>query len=214
MTADPQLEAFLARVETECAGLPRPLAGLEMFSRTGDWITHRLAALTDSMECWEINPDYLPALAQNLPGARVRQVDSILEAGRASDRFGLISLDNPQGLFGPYCEHFEALAGAARLAAREAVVVFPVNIHPYLSKPRAANDDYGMVSHEEWFARRDAFYGRDARRLDTDFIADFYPRTFAAGGLRTLGFWAFLLRSEVPGHPDYFARCVARLSRD
>lgn len=213
MTHPPALAAFLQRVEAECATLPRPLAGLEMFSRKGDWITHRLAAIADSMECWEINAGYLDELATNIPGATIRQVDSIAHAGRTGDRFGLISLDNPQGLFGDYCDHVEALDAAASLAAGQAVIVFPVNIHPYLAKPSASNDDYGMTSHDAWFARRDAYYGRDARRLDVDFVNRFYPERLAAQGLKTHGFWSHLLPSEVAGHPDYFVRCVARVSR-
>jgi len=209
-----ELSLFIAAVRSQCEGLRRPTRGLEMFAREGGWMTIHYANMVDEMVCWEINEKYFPGLAANIPGATICHVDSIAHAKVTDRRFDFISMDNPQGIFGDYCEHFEAIEQAAsRLIKDAGILVFPVNIHPYLSKQTPSNDQYGMTSHDAWFARRAAFYGRPARQLDVVFVASFYKAKLAEYGLDTLAFHSTLMKSTVSGHPDYLVRCAARVER-
>ncbi|WGM40048.1 hypothetical protein [Caulobacter sp. NIBR1757] len=212
-TAQGQLDDFLRMVQARCADLERPLRGLEMFARDGSWFTGHIARMVDEMECWEINAKYIPDLERNIPTAKVRQVDSIAHEPEPGDTFGLICLDNPQGIYGDYCEHFEALPRALRILAKTGVLVFYVNLNPYRAKPSAPNDDYGMVEHDAWFERRAAFYGRDAESLTPEFAEQFYGQMFQRLGLTMKSFDGVLFRSTVPGHPDYMFRVVAAVER-
>ena len=208
-----ELARFVTLVQNECEQLARPVYGLELFARNGVWITAHLATFVDKMECWEINPVYLSDIEKNVPGSTVRCVDSLVYSKQCDDRFDFISIDCPQGVFHGYCEHFEAIERAASLAKDQCVFTFPVNIHPYLAKSKSPNDSYGMISHEEWFDRRSKFYGRPAHQLDKTFVDTFYPRKFQELGLTTITYSSVLFPSTVPGHPDYFVRCIARVRR-
>lgn len=211
--ADCELSAYLAAVQGECEKLKRPLVGLEMFSREGNWMTIHFSNIVDEMVCWEINGNYLTGLAANIPKATICQVDSIAHAKATNRRFDLISIDNPQGIFGDYCEHFEAIEGAATLIKDAGVLAFPVNIQPYLNKQTPSRDHYGMTSHDTWFKRRADFYGRPAHKVELSFVEDFYRAKLATLGLATIKFHSCLMRSKVVGHPDYLLRCAARVER-
>lgn len=211
---DATTEAFARKVAEAVERLPAR-RGLECFAREGTFITHRFYQLLEAMECWEISEAYIATLKANLPGATVRQVDSIAYARTSPDRFDFISIDNPMGLYGPgYAEHFEILDDAARLGRDRLVLATVVNTHPYVRRGEAASfDDYGMTSHERWFERRDAFYGTDARHLELDFVRAFYEQRLATLGYACDAFTMFLYPSDVAGNPDYFLRFVAELRR-
>ena len=210
---DQELEEFVSLLESYLSKLDRPLHGLEMFSREGSWVTHKYTNLVNEMECWEINQKYISALSDNLPIAKVKQVDSIEYARRCADRFNFISLDNPQGTFGDYCEHFEALPAALKILSEKSVITFPVNIMPYLKKSKKPIDDYGMASHSVWFERRDEFYGLDAGKLDLGFVSEFYVKYFSKHSFHVRFSSTTLFKSVVENHPDYFVRYAALISK-
>lgn len=164
-------------------------SALEMFGRDGSWATIHLAHAVKSICVWEINEDYLEALRSNMPySAQTYHGDSIAhvqELVRTPGHltYDVISVDNPHGLYGEdNCEHFNFLADAAKaLGQRPSAIVFLACLNPY--DPREGypdgmipQDSYGMTASriDNWFDRRDAFYGRNARHLTADFVVDFY----------------------------------------
>jgi len=212
---DPEQRAFEAAIGDTLSKMTRPLRGLEMFSRDGSWSTAAVLSHCDKVQCWEINSKYIPDLKRNIQNAEVHQVDSIAHARQCRDRFDFISVDAPQGTFGPYCEHFEALPAAAELLADSSVLAFVVNVFPHQSRVTTPpKDDYGMLDHAEWSARRIAFYGRDAAQLEPDFVQKFYTNYFANKGLRALLFRSFSLLSKIQDHPSFMRRCFFRFERN
>lgn len=150
---------------------------VEVFGRKGDWHTVDYAGMVSSLEVWEIDPQHNADLEKNLPGAMIRNVDSITFAADPvnRERFDFVVIDNPQALFGPgdaYCEHFDVLMPATGMLRPNGVIVFNVNIRPY---------DYEL--HPDWQKRRAAFYGQTG----TDSLAladmeDFYAEQFKQWG--------------------------------
>lgn len=214
MSEDPAQRAFEAAVGERLSRMARPLSGLEMFSRDGSWSTAAVLRFCDVVQCWEINEAYIADLQRNIPNAEVHQVDSVAYVRECRDRFDFISVDAPQGAFGPYYEHFEALPAAARLLKDDAVIAFVVNTFPHQSRASIPpKDNYGPVDHSEWSARRTAFYGRDAARLGPEFVEEFYTAYFSEIGFKPSEFQSFLLRSKIENHPPFVARCIMRLQR-
>lgn len=213
MNRDPAQMRFLQTVREALEPLPRPVRGLEMFARDGSWHTAELAASCDTFQCWEINRAYLTDLGRNIPASEIRCVDSISHARTCKERFGLISIDSPQGIYGDYCEHFEALPAAIGLIGAISVLTFDVNIFPYVNRNNRAQDDYGPLNYAEWFARRRAFYGRAASQLDLDFAERFYRAYLEERGVTTDLFTYVLMKSRIHGHPDFIARCAMRVTR-
>lgn len=146
---------------------------LEVFGRKGDWHTIDYAKMVRSIEVWEIDPQHNADLEKNLPGATIKNVDSIIFAADPAnrERFDFVVIDNPQALFGPddaYCEHFDIIGPAAAVLKPDGVIVFNVNIQPY---------DYDL--HLEWRTRRERFYGRsDTESIELSELIDFYTALF------------------------------------
>jgi len=175
-------------------------SALDFFAREGDWQTVVYAKEVKSLEAWEINPEFLPGLQRNLPGAVLRVVCSYAYGEETSDRFDFVVLDNPQATFGPngrYCEHFEALPVALRLLKPGAFLIFNLNWAPF-----------NFAENLEWQRRRAAFYAQaDTSTLSPEgFLLPFYADYFAARGFK-------VLQSFVqPRNDEYLAYAVFRLA--
>lgn len=213
MLRNPAQVRFLQAVREASNPLSRPVHGLEMFARDGSWHTAELASFCDTFRCWEIDGSYLDDLRRNIPAAEIRRVDSIRYAKSCRERFGLISIDSPQGTYGSYCEHFEALPAAIGLIGETCVLTFDVNTFPYVDLRKRIGNCGGLPNYEDWFARRKAFYGRPASKLSIEFAQRFYRAYFAERGAIADLFESFFLPSLVADHPDFIARCVVRVSR-
>ncbi len=164
-------------------------SALEMFGRDGSWASVHLAEAVGQMEAWEINEIYIDDLRRNMPttatircGDSIRNITEQIAAGKQTN-YDVISSDNPHGIYGEgHCEHFTFLAQAAKaLAAKPAAIIFLVCLSPY--DPREGypeglvpQDNYGMRFNDidAWFAKRDAYYGCNARSLSQEFVTDFY----------------------------------------
>ena len=92
---------------------PKAMRGLDLFGKYGLWMIRDYLHRCESLDLWEINPDYA-RLARRL-GSKVNVFcgDSIA-AVRSNDprlgRYDLIVADTPAGPFGQdYCEHFDFL---------------------------------------------------------------------------------------------------------
>jgi hypothetical protein len=148
---------------------------LEFFARAGDWQTTVYASKVKSLSAWEIAPDYEMDLKRNLPGAEIRIEDSYKLAQEKcyQNAFEFIVFDNPQSVFGDYCEHFEALPLLLQLMAKQGLVIFNINRRPFNYEQSPA-----------WQKQRMEYYGCDASTLDAGFFLAFYACKFAAMGLK------------------------------
>jgi len=158
---------------------------VEVFARQGDWHTVDYFPLVRSLEVWEIDEVHLSALRRNLPGAQVRQVNSIEYASAIENQasFDFIVIDNPQSVFGisgEYCEHFDLIDTVPGMLRSDGVVVFNVNIEPF-------NYD----EHPKWRERRDAFYDSGStNKLSLSELEVFYTKRFEATGKSVVdSFW-------------------------
>lgn len=167
---------------------------LEFFARQGDWQTRAYAHLVAEMDAWELDPQHEAALRANFPRAHVRIGDSfeIAHEPQYRRRFNWLVLDNPQMIYGRYCEHFEALDLAPSLLASMGVVIFNVNKKPF---------DYAL--HPDWQARRQAYYGCDAGQLGQSFLMEFYNRRLEQLGMRVRYLY------EEPRNAEYLSYIVA-----
>lgn len=149
---------------------------LEFFAREGDWQTLDYVDHIKELHAWEIDPQYEPNLRNNLPDAKVRIGDSYTMARELQfkEKFDFIVLDNPQNVFGPYCEHFEALPLVKDLfkPQRDLLLIFNINKHPF-----------NFDAHVLWKKRRNEYYGVDnTGDLKLDFLDDFYHKKFQSMG--------------------------------
>lgn len=193
---------------------------LEVFAREGDWVAIKYASVVKSIEAWELNPIYLPQLRANIPHATIQNVDSIIHLAEVRNKYGLISIDNPQGIYGNnYCEHFNVLEQIPRIITKTAAVVFVLNHHPYdrrLYQSIKERDNYGMEGDviEQWFKRREQFYGVDARELSLEFVSAFYNEYFKKRGVKVQDCKFFALPSKIPDYPSFLSRCLVILSAE
>ena len=171
---------------------------LEFFAREGDWQTKSYAHLVGELDAWELDPQYEKALRTNLPQAHVRIGDSFKFAHESQyqQHINWLVIDNPQMIYGNYCEHFEALELAPKLMASTGVVIFNVNKKPF---------DYD--SHPDWKLRRRAYYGCVASKLETSFLFDFYGDL-----IEKLGFNVRYLYEE-PRNSEYLSYIVVGVTR-
>ena len=173
---------------------------LEFCAREGDWQTAAYASHVKQVCAWEIDPQFLPKLKDNLPVGSEIVIGDSFETATLPDnqhRFDYIVLDNPMCIYGNKCEHFEAMELLPYLSKKEAVIIFNVNIHPY---------DY--EKSPEWAVRRQVYYGRDASKLTLNFCLDFYREK-----LNDLGFEVKELISENRAPADYLFSIAAILNK-
>jgi hypothetical protein len=171
---------------------------LEFFAREGDWQTKSYASKVRELHAWEIDPAYELKLKENLPNAFIRIGDSykISQEKCYKKRFDFIVFDNPQNIFGDYCEHFEALLLVKKLLGSEGVVIFNVNLAPF---------DYDK--YPLWKKRRSNFYARDASKLDSFFLLNFYKAFFESEKFE------IQLKFEEKRNNDYLSYRVYYLKR-
>jgi hypothetical protein len=157
---------------------------LEVFARDGTWHTMDYAPHVKTMEAWELQSIYIPELAKNLPGATIRQTDSIqmaeqsrhwkgLTDGWPAGRYDLVVVDNPMNTYGSgYCEHFDVIESAVALVRPGGVLVANVNPTPH---------DLDMFP--EWAERRRLWYaGWPYRGMSLDQLRSFYWDKLAVHG--------------------------------
>lgn len=176
--------------------------GLELFCGRGTMFTRHLAAMVDTLVGVDIDQscqeDFLAAAPRSifLQGDSVKVASSGLLGAR---QFGLVSVDNPLGVFGTYCEHFELLPMLPALLAPGGCVVLNLVTEPY---------DADNPKLKPWFARRAAFYGvSDPACVSLETFDRFYRERLTALGL-TLRDMIILCREADNGVP-YFHSLIA-----
>jgi hypothetical protein len=137
---------------------PKAMRGLDLFGKYGLWMIRDYLHRCESLDLWEINPNYA-RLARRL-GSKVKVFcgDSIA-AVRSNDprlgKYNLIVADTPAGPFGPnYCEHFDLLPTLFTYLEPDGGLL----ILNFLAKLRADLDKETARLHTH---RRTQFYGRD-----------------------------------------------------
>ena len=134
-----------------------PLKGciaLEAFARTGSWQARAYQKYPKSLDAWEIDPWCKPFLEKNLPKAKIKITDSILEIKKCETKFNFINVDTHQGIYGPYCEHFEFYPLIFKCLMNEAVVILNTIPHADLKWRKL----YGDLFNAEHNERRKNFY--------------------------------------------------------
>jgi hypothetical protein len=155
------------------------LNALEFFARKGNWHTLSYANKVNSIAVWEIEAKFSDDLMVNIPHSTIRIGDSfeLAKETQYSNSFNFIIFDNPQGVFGKYCEHFECLSLAPILISNNGgLVIFNINRTPF---------NYDKESM--WAKRRNIFYGTDdTSSLDSEFLLNFYKTFFDKLGFDTV----------------------------
>ena len=155
------------------------LKALEFFARKGNWHTLSYANKVNSIEVWEIEAKFRNDLIVNIPHSSIRIGNSfeIAKESQYSNFFNLIVFDNPQGVFGKYCEHFECLNLTPVLILQSGgLVIFNINKAPF-------NYDKDSI----WAKKRNKYYDTtDASKLDANFLLNFYEDKFESLGFRTV----------------------------
>jgi len=150
---------------------------LEFFARDGSWQTIRYSNKVKSLTAWEIDHQYESELRKNLPNAIIEIENSFLltKKKKYENLFDFIVFDNPQMIYGDYCEHFECLELLPLLIKKEGgIVVFNINHSPF---------DYDSKSL--WGLRRKKYYDKDASNLKIEFLLKFYEDKFSDLGFDT-----------------------------
>lgn len=172
---DVAIKEIIARLNMTGISLTK-MKALDFFAREGDWQTQYYANRVAEIHAWELDPTFEGKLKENLPtNAKIAIGDSHVMAKSCKEKFDLIVLDNPQGCYGSYCEHFDALPLALKLLKEEGIVIFNVKYKPF---------DY--EDKKEWQRRRNKFYGVDSSFLTMDFIDHFYKNYLMSEGFDTL----------------------------
>lgn len=155
------------------------LKALEFFARKGNWHTLSYSDKVSSISAWEIDSKFENDLIKNIPYSSIRIGNSfeLAKESKYSNSFDLIVFDNPQGVYGEYCEHFECLNLIPNLIFKNGgVVIFNINKNPF-------NYDTDSI----WAKKRNKFYGlHDSSHLEVDFLLNFYRNKFKDLGFKTI----------------------------
>ena len=149
---------------------------IEVFGGTGlnDSIFEKHAK---SFEVWEIDRNLEVELKKNLPNANVKICDTIktLKDRKEFQKFDLILIDNPIGVFGEsleYCEHFDLINNIHKFIEDSAIIIFLVNKKPFFFKKF-------IQKNRLWKKRRKEFYGDlDVENISIKFLLSFYTELF------------------------------------
>jgi len=171
---------------------------LEFFAREGDWQTQIFYKKVAWLDAWEIDQSYEEKLRKNLPAASVKIGNSFILSKELEFQnvFDLIVLDNPQNIYGEYCEHFEALNLIPNLMKSQAILIFNVNRKPF-----------NIDQSPKWKEKRLSFYGRDSSNLTINFLIEFYSKFFKNLNL-TVNFSFDMQRNE-----DYLSYLIFGLAK-
>ena len=180
------------------AAQPDDLRGLEMYSGRGAIFSHKLNPYVATFVGVDHDGTCQAEFLRSTPKALFLKGDCHQLAASGvfgHQQFSLVSIDNPLGVHGSYCEHFEALRFLPSLLAARACVVFNVVPRPYNSTdPRLA----------PWLGRREKFYGvNDATAIAIDFLERFYLATFNSLGF-SIGDHSMVCRELDDGIPYFY----------
>jgi hypothetical protein len=153
----------------------RRLRALDVFGWTGERLTMRYAPLVKSIDVWEIDPTFEPALRRNVPNADVTITDSYEEIKRTDRTYDLVVVDN----FHTPDEHFRLFPHIFRVLSDDAVLVLRV----IGEAGGAARRAHPTLFSAEHLAERREFYGTDSPdRMTFEALAEHYRRLAEQNG--------------------------------
>ncbi|MFC1517408.1 hypothetical protein ACFL5G_02505 [Candidatus Margulisiibacteriota bacterium] len=128
---------------------------LEVFAYTGENHAQDYFKLVNSLEAWEINAVHKAALEKNLPGAKIKIVDSYAEIKSTPNKFNIIIIDNEMGFFGDnHCEHFEIFPDIFRCLDNSGLII--VNV--LTKKDKLAQEKFSRLFDTAHNKERAEFY--------------------------------------------------------
>ena len=138
---------------------------LEFFARDGSWQTTSYSNHIKKLYLWELDKTFEIDLIKNFPESYISIGDSfeLAKKDKYKNKFNFLIIDNPQGIYGKYCEHFEALELSYSLLSNEGVIIFNINKSPY-----------ELESNKAWKLKRDNYYGFDSANISSDQMMQFY----------------------------------------
>ena len=178
---------------------------IELFSREGDWHTKTLFNEYTDVTLCEINNSYKNSLTLNFPKAKIKILDSIKmlqELNEDTEKFDLISVDNPLGCYGEYCENFEVFENITKILNDKSILLINIVPRPY--------------NHEnidpKWKNKRLNFYGvKSDESLDFKNILEIYKNKLLTSGF-VINDYEYICR-EYFDDVDYFYYLCLNLSK-
>ena len=101
------------------------LDAIELFGFDGSFHTKDYFEKIKSLEVWEIDPECYKPLRKNVPGAKIKIVDTFFQLSKCQDLFDLVIIDNPTSTFNQHCELFSAFPDVFGILKEDAVNVIP-----------------------------------------------------------------------------------------
>jgi len=181
---------------------------LELFARTGEWHTQTLFKDSKDITLLELDGKYEDKLRSNFPDANIHITDSvdwttrILANNKTHQSYDLVSIDNPLGIYGKYCENFEVINHVNNLLADESVLL--INIVP---------QKYGRWEAGVWQNIRNKFYGLQPfeHRVTFEKVIATYKEILSKQGLEVEDY-EYICR-EYADDLDYFYYLCLKLKR-
>ena len=143
---------------------------VDFYAKDCSWQTKEILKYNHNVQLWEIEQRYYDTLCCLVNKENVVICDSYEYAKVCNTKFDLVIFDNPLGIHGSYCEHFDALPCLKYITKKQFFIIFNVKLRPY---------DYNDVKNIEWKKRRDQYYNViDSSNLQISFVKKFYKEKF------------------------------------
>jgi phospholipid N-methyltransferase len=181
---------------------------LELFGGKGNWQTIIYAEKVQSLDVWEIRPDFENSLRKNLPYAKIMIGDSIkwLKSGKDMPKYDFVVVDNPMSVFDEhqsYCEHFDVFEHINKILNDRCIISFNVNKQPF-----------DFANQLIWKQKRSNFYDTDyIANFSLSFLLTFYETYFRKLGFNTTFSFSVSRMEEHNKDEDYFHYLVYSLKK-
>jgi hypothetical protein len=99
---------------------------LQTFGGTGNGMERFYKDKVNELDVWEIEKSFEKKLKGNLPNANIKITDSFKEIQKTEKKYNMILIDNPMGVFGEHCEHFDMYMECFKVMRDECIVVLDI----------------------------------------------------------------------------------------
>lgn len=166
---------------------PKTLAALDVFGGYGDQTSKDYFPFVKSLEVWELLPECEESLKQNLPGAKIKIVDSFKETEKSNDKFDFIFIDNPTFTYDGHCEHFDFFPGIFNLLNDKAFILTNIITDIYSKR-----DNTSINKRKEFYKTGNAF------KIEIESMIDVYKKLAGQNGFTVEWYYIkdrYMLRS-------------------
>ncbi len=167
---------------------PKSLRALDVFGGYGDQTSKDYYPMVKSLEVWELLPECENDLRKNLPGAKIRILDSFSELKKTKDKFNFVFIDNPTPTYDGHCEHFDMFPGVFNLLEDESFILTNIITNIYSRK----RDETSLNQRKKFYDVDDAF------SIGIDKMINVYKRLANENGFELEWYYTkdrYLLRS-------------------